>query len=112
MIRAPILLLLCVAALACAKRPAPAPDPRVAQCRGDLVVIVSNNWTQSIDVYSGARDQTAPIVIGSVRPGGRDELVLPLGSVYAYVRASEPTAGGYRPMPPTNRVQLRYRCRE
>jgi hypothetical protein len=75
---------------------------------GDRVVIVTNNWNQMVDVFAGV-GQSTPVVIGSVRSGGRDELVMPPGATYAYVRSAEARRGS---MPPDNRVQVRYGCRE
>ena len=92
--------------LACIPRAAP--DTLETACTGDRVVIVSNNWSQMVDVFA-TTGQATPIVIGSVRPGGRDELVMPPGATYAYVRSAEARRGM---LPPDNRVQIRYRCRE
>ena len=101
--------LLLLAAIACARRVAPV--QQAADCF-DRIAIVSNNWTQAVDVYAQVRDQSTPIVLGTVRRGGRDEFVLPPGATYTYVRSAERQSGNMQyAVPPSDRVLIRYRCR-
>jgi hypothetical protein len=95
-----------IGVFACATRPIP--DPQFAACPGDRVVIVSNSWRVPIDVYTTVEGQATPMVIGTISPGRREELVLPLGARYANVRATEPMRGGMAALP---QIQIRYRCR-
>jgi len=103
--------LLFFAAVACAKAVVPA--QQAADCRFDRIAIVSNNWTQSVDVYAQASNQAAPILLGTVRRGGRDEFVLPPGATHTYARSAERQSGNMQyAVPPGDRVQIRYLCRE
>jgi hypothetical protein len=103
-------LLVFAAAVACAKRAVP--DQQATSCAYERIAIVSNNWTQSIDAYAQVSNQSTPIILGTVRRGGRDEFVLPPGTTYTYVRSSERMPGNMQyAVPPNDRVQIRYRCR-
>lgn len=99
-------LILSIGVVACATRPIP--DPQFADCAGDRIVIVSNSWRVPIDVYTTVPGQVTPMVIGTVMPGGRQEIVLPAGAQYANVRATEPLRSGMTQSPS---IQIRYICR-
>jgi hypothetical protein len=98
--------LLGISVVACATRPVS--DPQFADCPGDRMVIVSNTWRVPIDVYTTVAGQGTPMVIGTVQPGGRQEIVMPEGARYVNVRATEPMRSGLTQLPT---IQIRYRCR-
>jgi hypothetical protein len=60
----------------------PARDTTVSSCPGQRLVIVTNDWNQTVDVYA-----STGAVLGSVRPRGRQEFVLPDNARYAYGQA-------------------------
>ena len=103
--RFPAALILIVGVVACAARPVP--DPQFADCAGDRAVIVSNNGKVQVDVYTTVAGQATPMVIGTVLPGGREQIVLPMGARSVYVRVTEPRQGGWR----REAIQIRYICR-
>jgi hypothetical protein len=94
-------LLGCLVFAACAT--APVRENDLARCRGHRIAIVSNDWRETVDVYgSGSR------IIGTVRPRGREEFVLPdnVARVYA-----TPTPHSRYGRVPRNSVRIRYQCR-
>jgi hypothetical protein len=98
---ASILPLLALAA--CAGRPV-RENSILSNCRGQRSVVVSNDWNQGVDIYaSGDR------IVGTVRPGGREELILPDNAAYVYARAT-PRAGNWQ-TPNGRVVRFRYLCR-
>jgi hypothetical protein len=92
--------------ISCATRPVP--DPQFADCAGDRVAIVSNNWRVPVDVYTTVPGQGTPMVIGTLLPGERQEIVLPAGAHYVNVRATERARSGMTQPSP---IQIRYLCR-
>lgn len=89
-----------LALAACASNPAP--ETTVSSCPGQRMVVASNDWSQAVDVYA-----STGAVLGSVRPRGREEFVLPEGVTWAYARAAN------RQQPqrvPRRFVQFRYLC--
>jgi hypothetical protein len=92
-----------LALAACAGRPARENDIS-SSCPGQRSVVVTNSWNRTVDIYtSGDR------IIGSVRPGGREELLLPDNATYAYARAT-PRVGNWQ-TPNSRVVRFRYLCR-
>ena len=91
--------------ISCATRAVP--DPQFADCAGDRAAIVSNNGKVQVDVYTTVAGQATPMAIGTVLPGGREQLVLPMGARSVYVRATELRQSGLR----RDAIQIRYICR-
>jgi hypothetical protein len=77
-------------------------DASLSRCEGRRVVVVSNDWNRSIDVYS-----STGAIIGIVDPGRREEFLLPRSASYVYPVASY---RGRRQRVPRTAVRVRYLC--
>jgi hypothetical protein len=71
-------------------------------CSGERIAIVDNRSRTDIDVFVG----NASKVLGVVRVGKREEVVLPDGASRVQYKASDPLVEG---VPPS--VNVRYACR-
>jgi hypothetical protein len=74
-------------------------------------VTVSNNWSESIDVFTRIGESPTQMFLGTVGAGRRDQFRLPDGARYALIQPTGAISTQPR-MPASARslVDLRYLC--
>jgi hypothetical protein len=102
-------VLLGLALTACAANPEP--DRTLDACAGQFVLIVSNDWTEAVEIYTTRLAQTTPLAVGTVLPGAREEFLLPGDTRRAYALAL--SGGRVYDIPRQSRrlIRVRHQCR-
>lgn len=97
-------VVLLAAAAACGpRRPA-----QRAVCAGQRTALISNNWSETVDVKALPRNRTVPLTLGSVMSGEHAEFAVPDSVDYVYVQNVRTPPS----MAPRNSIVLRYECRK
>ena len=96
-------------AAACAKNPTP--EGVSANCAGQQLVIVTNDWNEPVEVFARLADSPTPRSLSTVQPGSREELQMPAGSTEAFVLTTRTIQPSTTPIQMRQQVHLRYQCR-
>jgi hypothetical protein len=100
--------------LGCAHRP-PEAAASISECSGRRVAVVTNRWSESVDVFSriGETPSQSGFYVGTVAAGRQDQFPLPAGARFVSLRevgstATQPSV----PAPSRNLglVDVGYRC--
>lgn len=94
---------------ACGGRNDPATVPATANCRGQQMAIVTNDWNEPVEVYARQGDDARANSLGRVSPGERIEFTLPNGVRQVY--PAQVVSRSYTPPEMRQLVRIRYVCR-
>ncbi len=89
----------------------PSTSPATAQCTGQAVAIVTNDWNEAVEAYARTPDNPRASLLARVNAGEQIELVLTGGAngvTIVPARAIEPS---YTPPAMRQLVRIRYVCR-
>jgi len=103
----------CLGVAACGGKTPPDTSamPAQANCTGQRVAIVTNDWNESVEIYAVEPDANRPTLLGHLAPTERVEWALPPGVQTVKPVTARAIQPSYEPPAMKQLVRIRYICR-